>query len=750
MNKIYENYRKLYNPWVIQAGRIAFYLGLLFEVIIFTLDRADWINPYQSMMFRATFVLFVFKCICTRYDKKQMLFILATAALSIITYVLSGKDEAIRAMVFIIAMKDMSLHRTLKLDYMLMSAATALLGILAVFGIMGEVIASPGYAEKADAFMVAFGLGSSNTWAIQIWVLTALMVYLFHDRWNKWAYLIIGIGGITVYALSKTSTALIMFMFTALGGFVLSTCKKINKSRIVYLLGGIVVLLCTAFSVMAAKISKWWDFQPEWQRKLDTVLTGRITSIYAFENGGGVLKNWKLFGGRDFTQSFDMGIVRMFWWYGIIPGALAIAAILCLIYIQYKRNDYMGFLLLLSMVIFSVFEAHFISVFIARCYLLFMFGDTWHIYIKDRGEEKPLHIAFYIGSLNKGGAERVFCNLAEYFAMAGWKVTIITQYKKETEYDLPAGCERIISDIDPDASSGRMGSFVKRVFKLHHILVRTGADIMLTTIGKNNFMAICAAVFLPVKVVVSVVADPAQEYPGRSMRFILQLLFPEADGIVMQTTESVKFLKLGLDKKSVILPNSVSPVFIRERYTGERDRNIYVVGRLDANKNQEMAIRAFASIAEDYPDTKLILMGQGELREKYEELAGALGLEERVIFTGLVEDVPERLWKAYIFLLTSYTEGMPNTLLEAMTLGTACISTDCPCGGPRDIITPDKDGILIPVGDTDALTTQLKRLLDNPYFTEELGAAAYKTMEAYHPAAVNARWEAYFRGILGN
>ena len=59
-------------------------------------------------------------------------------------------------------------------------------------------------------------------------------------------------------------------------------------------------------------------------------------------------------------------------------------------------------------------------------------------------------VAFYIGSLKKGGAERVFVNLATYFLEQGCSVTMVTQYKKENEYELPAGIRRVISDLTPD------------------------------------------------------------------------------------------------------------------------------------------------------------------------------------------------------------------------------------------------------------------------------------------------------------
>lgn len=739
---------KIYNPFVIEAGRIAFYLGLLFEVVILILDRADWINPYQSFMFRATFALFFFKCVCTRYDKKQIIFVISSLVFAFLSYRLCGKDEVFRAMVFIIAMKDLDLNRTLKFNYIFTSIGIGFLGILSIFGIMGEVLATPGYAEKAEAFMLSFGLGSSNTWAIQIWVLIAVMIYIYYDRLSRYIYPIIIVSGFVLYAVSRTSAALIMMVFTGLVYSIIAFFPRIKNSKLPYILAVFAVAFSVGFSIFAAKISRWWEEQPLWQQKLDRMLTGRITYLYAFENGGGVLSNWKLFGDSNYEQYFDMGIVRMFWWYGIIPGALCVAAILYLIYYCYKKKDVNMLALTASIVIFSIFEAHFISEFIIRNYLIFILGAVWYREICISQNEKPMHVAFYINSLSKGGAERVFCNLAEYFASQGMKVTMITQYKYDNEYVLSSNIDRVVSDLTKEEEKGRIYNFFARYMKLHHILVKTNADIILSTIGKNNFMALCGCVFIPTKAVVSIVADPGEEYNTRLMRILMQLLFANADGIVMQTTKSLDFMKFGLKNKCVILPNSVAAEFVVPRFEGHRDKKIYTVGRMDANKNHKMAIYAFANIADKYNDAELILIGDGELRAELENLCVKLGIVNRVTFTGIVSDVPKRLETAYIFLLTSFTEGMPNTLLEAMALGTACISTDCPCGGPYDLITPGIDGILVPVDDVDALTKELDKLLSDENKTMQLGINAHKTMEAYVPDKVNDRWNAYFTKIV--
>ena len=359
------------------------------------------------------------------------------------------------------------------------------------------------------------------------------------------------------------------------------------------------------------------------------------------------------------------------------------------------------------------------------------------------------HIAFYISSLHKGGAERVFVNLAEFFYSQGYRVTIVTQYKKKNEYPLSTGIDRIISDLNEDELSGnRIGNYFKRFFKLRAIWKQSKPDLVLSCIGKNNFMAICTTAFTRTKAVVSVVGEPTEEYYTPIMKLLAKTLFIKADGIVLQTKDSASFFPSMIRKKAVILKNSMNPAFMKERFTGTREKTIVSVGRLDANKNQSLLIRAFAKIATDYPAYRVILYGEGEDREKLEQEVRRLGMKDRILLPGVTTDVATAIQKASVFVLTSFTEGMPNALIEAMALGLAVISTDCPCGGPKELIQNRKNGMLIPVNDVDALAEALRYLFDHPYEADRMGQEASKIQQELDPAVTNQAWMEYFEQII--
>ncbi len=365
--------------------------------------------------------------------------------------------------------------------------------------------------------------------------------------------------------------------------------------------------------------------------------------------------------------------------------------------------------------------------------------------------ERKKHIAFYIGSLHKGGAERVFVNLAEFFLREGYRVTMVTQYQypDEEEYALPSEIKRVLSDLDSEeTNNSRIVNFFRRINKLHGIWKNEKPDLVLSCIGKNNFMTVVTTMFTKTRPVVSVVGEAKEEYPNRLMHMLANFLFPFASGVILQTERSRYFFNKRVQIKAVILPNSLNPDFIKPRYEGEREKRIVAVGRLDANKNHEMMIRAFAALKDKYPEYTLTIYGEGELRDYLEGLVRELRVSERVFLPGVIPDVAEQIEKASLFLLTSYSEGVSNALIEALATGLPVISTDVPSGGTVELMTDGVNGLIIPVGDEKALEKAMDRLLGDPAYAGQLGREAAKIQERLAPERVNRLWQDYFEGIM--
>lgn len=365
--------------------------------------------------------------------------------------------------------------------------------------------------------------------------------------------------------------------------------------------------------------------------------------------------------------------------------------------------------------------------------------------------ETKKYLCFYIGSLHKGGAERVFVNLAEFFQKKGYRVTIVTQYQfaQDEEYILPQRVKRILSDLtEEELSNSRIINFCRRVRKLHRIWKQEKPNLVLSCIGKNNFMTIVTTMFTQTRPVVSVVGEAREEYPNRLMRMLANFLFPFASGVILQTERSRYFFHKKVQRRAVILPNSLNPDFIKPRYEGQREKRIVSVGRMDANKNHEMMIRAFASLSDRYPDYTLTIYGDGELRGHLERLAVELGVADRIDLPGVIPDVARQIEKAALFLLTSYSEGVSNALIEALATGLPVISTDVPSGGTVELMTDGVSGLIIPPGDVQALERAMDRLLRDPAYADKLGREAAKIQERLAPERVNGLWQAYFEKIM--
>lgn len=364
-------------------------------------------------------------------------------------------------------------------------------------------------------------------------------------------------------------------------------------------------------------------------------------------------------------------------------------------------------------------------------------------------DNKKKKIAFYIGSLGKGGAERVIVNLAEYFYSQNYEVYVVTKLQEENEYSLNSDITRVIADITrEEETKSRFGNLYARIRKLRHIWKTIKPDVIVSFIRKNNVMAIVSSRFSHIPVVVSVRSDPGRELQGRSMKTLSLFLFYFAKGIVLQTNQAKEFFPRSLQKKSVILPNSINPNFLKAEKVTEKEKEIITVGRIDKNKNQRMLIEVFSEIASAYPDWCVRLYGDGEEMPSLKKMVKEKELEKQIFFMGQVWDVAEKVGRASIFVLPSKCEGMPNALIEAMTLGTAVISTDCPCGGPADLIQNGKNGILIAVDDKDALKKALLELMNDEKYRQELAQSATRIIEKLHPDIVNKQWEEYLGSIL--
>ena len=401
-------------------------------------------------------------------------------------------------------------------------------------------------------------------------------------------------------------------------------------------------------------------------------------------------------------------------------------------------------------------------------------------------------IAFYIGDLGKGGAEHVIRNLAEYFYSQGVETYMVTKLREEDEYELSEGIERIIADITPEEEGGRIHNLMARIRKLRRIWKEIQPDIIVSFIRKNNLMALASAVPLKIPVVVSVRSDPAREFGGGFFERLSFAMFKKAAGIVVLTAQASEYFPEGLKDKITVMPNAIDRKFVdvlgaKKEWYGidesmdpeedlvgymysKRRHEVITVGRIDDNKNQKMLVDAFAMIADKHPDWTLHIYGDGEGRVDLvehvvgldkehmkegsyrpgsrDEAGNYANVSDRIVFHGVTDNVANIMAGRAIFVLPSKMEGMPNALIEAMVMGMACISTDCPCGGPAELINDGVNGLLVQVTDVSTMADDLDNLMSDDELRMMLGTQASRLIEKVHPDAVCRKWREYLEGIV--
>jgi glycosyltransferase involved in cell wall biosynthesis len=171
------------------------------------------------------------------------------------------------------------------------------------------------------------------------------------------------------------------------------------------------------------------------------------------------------------------------------------------------------------------------------------------------------------------------------------------------------------------------------------------------------------------------------------------------------------------------------------------------LGRLKEQKNHSLLINAFAKIADEFKEEKLIIYGEGSLRKELEELICKLNLRERVILKGATHNVEQKIKNAKLFILSSKYEGLPNVVMEAMALGLPIIATDCPCGGPRMLIEEYKNGILVEVDNVDHMASSIRSVLMDEEYQDKLGKNAKITSEKFQPEKIFSYWQKYIEDI---
>ena len=340
-------------------------------------------------------------------------------------------------------------------------------------------------------------------------------------------------------------------------------------------------------------------------------------------------------------------------------------------------------------------------------------------------------ISFFIDSLAGGGAERVMLNLANHYAGQGYSVDIVLAHKRG-EY---------LNDVDErvrliDLNVSRFWQYfvpLIRYFRQERPVVMLSATTIL------NLLAILTKklAMVDTRLVVSEHID-IQSFAERGalqkpkiVKRLIRFIYPQADQIVAVSKGAANSLASFANLPVEIIKPIYNGVIDQHKldlamqpidhpWFGEAEQRdfpvILGVGRLQDQKNFAMLLRAFAKLRKKMP-ARLIILGEGELRHTLQQQAEKLKIDSDVSLHGFADNPFKYLKNANVFALSSFYEGLPTVLIEALACGCPVVSTDCP-SGPNEILENGRYGALVPVDNDEAFANALLTAL-----TQELGSS---------------------------
>lgn len=347
-----------------------------------------------------------------------------------------------------------------------------------------------------------------------------------------------------------------------------------------------------------------------------------------------------------------------------------------------------------------------------------------------------MRIVFVTEQLQNGGAEREIVAFANVFANWGEEVHIVCIQDVISDYEIDHRVRLQRLSLTSRVNIPKLRVFFRwrnAVPELRHL----HADIILAINLSFKYYPVLwfSALFAKTKLLHAVRNNPEKKHTRKKDRNRWESI---ADAIWIQTEEQRRFFSERMQRKIFVVPNILDSRFlaIPEREHKEISRFI-TVGRLHPQKNQKLLIEAFAKMLEKTGNRNATLTIYGQMmpwndsmEQELKALIQTRHLEERVFLPGRMKEIEKYYGQADAFVFGSDYEGLPNALMEALAAGLPCISTNC-ATGPSDLITSGENGLLVPVGDVEAMASAMEYFVNHPQQASRMGAAARKKMQTW-------------------
>jgi glycosyltransferase involved in cell wall biosynthesis len=351
-----------------------------------------------------------------------------------------------------------------------------------------------------------------------------------------------------------------------------------------------------------------------------------------------------------------------------------------------------------------------------------------------------MNVVFVVGKLSYWGASKSLARVANYLSQNGLVVSVIT-CNGEIEGGILDDCINTYSLTSKPSKSWLLRNsigIISNTKKITNLVKKLDANFVISFGDHLVIPMLLSKLFTCSKYLVSERNNP---YKDRSaLDAIQKKLYRFSNGMVFQTNGAKNYYKF--KHPTIVIPNIVDDVEFS--WKGSKNIVFVSVARLQIKeKRQDILIKAFRKVIDIYKEAELHLYGDGTDQQHLIDLTQSLQLEKNIIFKGVCNDVYKKLENCTAFVLSSESEGIPNSLAEAMSVGCPVISTDCEPGGARLLIDNGHNGILVPKNDTEALSDSILKIIQNPIKAKSYGIKAKEIVVTYSEGNVLSKWIEY-------
>ncbi len=375
---------------------------------------------------------------------------------------------------------------------------------------------------------------------------------------------------------------------------------------------------------------------------------------------------------------------------------------------------------------------------------------------------KNKNILFLVISMNKGGAERVVSILLKHLDTKKNVKVYLIMMEEGTAYELPSNVKTIVL-FDGEKSAIRKFLELPLVaFKVARFAKINQIDTIVSFLYRPNYANILTKLFgFSGRMIINIRSTTSRYLNegilGKTNLVLIKGLFNKADLIISNSIGVREDLNnlMNMKTKHISIPNPIDITKVKElenssqgitKYLDENVNYIISVGRLIPLKRNKDLLLAFSNVDNQLENTKLLFLGDGDLRSALIEYSEELGIKDKVIFLGNVNNPFYYLKRSKLFVMTSEIEGFPNVLIEAMACGIPVISSNCK-SGPAEILGNDQYGLLFEVGDIDALSEKILKVIKDDELQLKLQNLSFQRALDYDVNKIIPRFE---KEILAN